>query len=927
MEALLHYREPDEYHLTSLTGRFHGVDLTLEAGLTNASHLLNLRWPERKKASTQGLSTEQFLHAVGKQWDRCTIGSGTAIALKVAGDVALTNSFHAELDLKLASIDSPWLVGTNVALWAKVVPPDKLAQPFQLRWRLRAGHGRTPWGEADALNASGRFDQRLTDAWASAGELNLESAAPSTEWGQADALRMMAEFVPASGEPGQTEIHFSVDAPRLSAPDTKADRAQFEGTVRVATPDWNPLNGRLSGSASSLEVRDTSVERVQFAFQFTNLPTHNLWSPSTNALNAPLDPGRSWRDLWSRIEPVRIQSSLAVTGCAMPRLLIEEAQLGAQWERPWLRIEPLRARMNRGLAEITLALNTTNREAAAVITNTSDIHLLGSILGTNTQRWLRQYGWKQPPWVRAEASLLLPDWSHFTALLSKPRGAVPPPIPWETESLPTLRVRGSVKVGEGDYRGVTFESATLSFQGSNDVWVVPDIVAHRREGVLELAHVSNERTRDYSFTLRSRIDPNAIRPLLPESASEGFNLFSFASPPFITGEVHGRWRAPERMWASGAISVEDFKFRGEDAKRFEAQSVVFSNRLFQARGLRLDREEGRATLGEVWFDLDEKKVRLTNVVSRVAIAPVCRAIGSNVMESMKDYEFASPPFVKLEGVIDTLKARKQNDLKFDVDARDFGWKLFHIPSIQALVRWDNDHLDMKPVSASFYGGSLKGEAHFSFGSNPGTDFTFDLTARSVDLSLLMKDIGSRSNKLEGRLDCDLAITEANTRDKFTWNGRGQGELTNGLIWDIPFFAVVSPALNTLMPGIGNSRARQATGTFEITNGVIVTRDLDIHASAMRMKASGSVDFDKQLNARMEAELLRDMPGIGFLISKVLWPVTKLFEFKITGTLDKPKTDQLYAVPRLLMMPLHPIRTLKDIFRSDDKKKDEEKQPP
>ena len=927
VEGLMRYQEPDEFHLTSLSGRFHGVDITVEAGLTNASHLLNLRWPERKQVSTHGLATEQFLHGVAKQWDRCALGSGTAIALKIAGDVALTNSFHAELDIKLPSIDSPWIVGTNVTFWAKVFPPDKLAQPFQLRWRLHAGHGRTPWGEADGLKASGRFDQRLTEPWASAGELHLESIAPATPWGQASALRLMAEFIPAPTLAGETEVHFSVDVPQLSAPDTKSERAQIEGTVRVATPDWNPLSGGISGTAEALGVRDTEVGHVQFAFQFTNLPSHKLWGLETNTLQQPLDPGRSWRKLWSRIEPVQIQSSLVVSSCVLPRLTIEAAQLGVKWESPWLRIEPLRAQMNGGVADITLTLNTSNRQATAVVTNTSDVHRLGTMMGTNTQRWLKQYGWKVPPWLRADASLVLPEWSHFTDLLSKPKGTVPPPIPWESESLPTLRVQGSVRVGEGDYRGVTFQSATLSFQGSNDVWVLPDIVAHRPEGVLELSHVSNERTRDYSFNIRSHIDPNAIRPLLPESASEGFDLFTFSSPPLITAEVHGRWRSPELMWATASLAIDGVKFRGEDAKHFEAHSVLFSNRLFHAQGLRLEREEGQATLGDVWFDLEEKKLRLTNVVSRVALAPVCRAIGSNVMETMKDYEFATPPFVKLEGVIDTLKARKENDLQFDVDARDFSWKLFHIGSIQALVHWDKDHLDLKPVNAAFYDGKLQGEAHFNFGLNPGTDFNFALTARNVDLSIFMKDIGSRSNKMEGRLDCDLTITDANTRDKFTWNGQGRGELTNGLIWDIPFFAVVSPALNTLAPGIGNSRARQATGVFDITNGVIYARDLDIRASAMRIKSSGSVDFDKQVNARMEAELLRDMPGIGFLLSKFFWPVTKMFEFKITGTLDKPKTDQLYAVPRLLMMPFHPIKTFKDIFGGDDKKKDDEKQPP
>jgi hypothetical protein len=41
-------------------------------------------------------------------------------------------------------------------------------------------------------------------------------------------------------------------------------------------------------------------------------------------------------------------------------------------------------------------------------------------------------------------------------------------------------------------------------------------------------------------------------------------------------------------------------------------------------------------------------------------------------------------------------------------------------------------------------------------------------------------------------------------------------------------------------------------------------------------------------------------------------VSKLFEYKITGTLKNPKGEPVY-VPKLLLLPLHPIRTLEGIF--------------
>jgi hypothetical protein len=59
-------------------------------------------------------------------------------------------------------------------------------------------------------------------------------------------------------------------------------------------------------------------------------------------------------------------------------------------------------------------------------------------------------------------------------------------------------------------------------------------------------------------------------------------------------------------------------------------------------------------------------------------------------------------------------------------------------------------------------------------------------------------------------------------------------------------------------------------------------------------------------------LLRDLPG-GQLISTVLWPVSKLFEYRVTGPLSNPKSEPIYVLPKLLLIPLHPIRTLEDFI--------------
>ena len=124
------------------------------------------------------------------------------------------------------------------------------------------------------------------------------------------------------------------------------------------------------------------------------------------------------------------------------------------------------------------------------------------------------------------------------------------------------------------------------------------------------------------------------------------------------------------------------------------------------------------------------------------------------------------------------------------------------------------------------------------------------------------------------------------------------------------------------PGLGRSRAKEATASFTISNSVVHTTDLEIRATAMRMLYQGAVDFDRNVEGKMEAELLRDLPAIGPVLKVLLSPVTKLFVYRVTGTLDTPKKEPLYTIPRVLLMPFQPIKTLKEIFGPDEKKIDE-----
>ncbi|HXE41915.1 MAG TPA: AsmA-like C-terminal region-containing protein, partial [Candidatus Baltobacteraceae bacterium] len=238
-------------------------------------------------------------------------------------------------------------------------------------------------------------------------------------------------------------------------------------------------------------------------------------------------------------------------------------------------------------------------------------------------------------------------------------------------------------------------------------------------------------------------------------------------------------------------------------------------------------------------------------------------------------------------------------------------------NVTGTIHWTGGTLILTNVIAELYNGSGNGSAFFDFGiPEEGADYQFNANVSKVNLHLLADDLQSPTNHLQGLLSGSVTVTSATTRDWQSVNGFGEANLRDGLLWDVPVIGVISPALNKVVPGLGNSRATDAVAHFTITNGVIYSDSLTINSTMMRLQYVGSVDLKQNVNANVRAQLLRNTPVIGPIISLLTSPFSKLFEYKVTGTLKKPKPFPLY-VPKELLMPLHPIRSIENLTPSDE----------
>lgn len=747
----------------------------------------------------------------------------------------------------------------------------------ELHWNF--GAAETPWGHFEALELATRYNER------GGGEphfdFNLSAATALTPWATGQTVRARGRITPR----GQ---NFSIDT-FLSTAELHTqwvDMTNADFTGRAALSVTNPLpvstGGTLTFDGAVTQWGSAGRGKVEWAAEPSakRLATNDTWG------------------FWSRLEPFALRWDAQLAGVESPKLRLASLRCGGDWTAPTLRITNCQAALYGGTFGADAVVDILTREARAHTRFDFDVQQIQPLLTPAGRRWISQYSWEKPPQVEGEGRVTLPAWTNRAP-------------DWKGEVQPTLEIHGHFLVGPAAFRGVGAMSAESVFTYTNMNWFLPHLHAVRPEGTVEFEFLNNDRTKDYRFRLLSTIDPFIVRPLLGTNEQRGLDYFKLTGTPEIRAEIQGRWQDQSRLGLDAEIAATNLTFRGEQIDRVRS-AILLTNEFLRFSGIEIEHGGGTVKSPLCEINLATRQIFFTNVYGNIDPMAVARCIGAKTVEALAPYHFHEPPTVLLNGTL-VIRDIEEADMHFYVEAKKFEWWKFHADEVKGNIDWMGETLVLTNMTSKAYeSGRLSGWGKFDFDRDLGTDMTFDLGFNEVDLHSLLKGLSEgRTNRLEGILQGQVVVSSANTHDWNTVQGFGHASLSDGLIWEIPVFGMFSGVLNAINPGLGTSRAREATSTFIMTNGVVRTEDLEIRATGFRMQYNGTIDLDGNLDAKMSAELFRDTWVIGRLLSLALTPLTKLFEYKVSGTIGRPKSEPHY-IPKWMMAIVRPFHTLKEI---------------
>lgn len=850
IHTYLRFLPDDQWALDDFKADLAGARIKLAGVVTNASAVGEWQFFHGQRTEPASARTwQRRLRRLTEELDRIRFSAAPELVLEVRGDARDLQSFAVRLSIDAPGAETPWGTLADGKFLGHLRPADTNGYS-SADIAVEAAVARTRWASVTNLHLDMVLTSNESATNLIAGELQVAAANVHTEWAHATNALFTAHWLHSITNPV-------------------------------------PLLGTGRFECDNPETRWASAQHIEFS--------GSLLKPLPSEL-PNCDSSWAW---WTNLHPYALGWDCRISQPVSPDLSGQFIALAGDWRAPKLNLTNLVLVLDEGKASAQVQLDVLSRRLQAALESNFDPHQLNVFLPEAARRWLGQFAWSTAPRLSGHAGVTLPAWTN-----SHPD--------WRAEVLPSLNLSGEFNLAQVVFREVPIPVAHSHFSYSNLCWHLPDLTLTMPEGRVAAEHRASDATRDFYWHINSTADLRRFLPLFPAGARDGFDLLNLTNPPAIDCRLWGRARDADRTGFSGHIALTNFAFRGQAAEWLET-GVAYTNRTLQFHQPRIQRGDQRASADGVTADFNSELIFLTNGTSTFDPMAIAIAIGPKIGQAVTPYHFAKPPKARVYGTI-PMHGEEAADLHFLLDGGPFNWWKFHIPQIAGHVHWAGLRLYLQDVNLELYGGAASGSAQFNFlPRGQGTDFRFNISTTNTLLQGLMADLSPGTNHLEGWLNATVTITNANTESWTSVFGTGDLDLRDGLIWDIPLFGIFSPVLNGLSPGLGNFRAGSGTCSFAVTNGIVRSEDLQIRSPAVRLQYRGTLDFEGRVNARVEAELLRNVWLVGPIVSTVLWPVTKMFEYKVTGTLSQPKLEPVYLIPKLMLMPFHPFRTLKSLL--------------
>jgi hypothetical protein len=396
-----------------------------------------------------------------------------------------------------------------------------------------------------------------------------------------------------------------------------------------------------------------------------------------------------------------------------------------------------------------------------------------------------------------------------------------------------------------------------------------------------------------------RFQPSLLVPVLQAWNMHGtvrlVRHFEFdQTPPDCMLDVTRQCTSNGSTEVSGKIRMEDCRYKGVNVPRADARvRLVLSetNSSITIDPLYIVRDEG-VVRGGLTMDFDEDVIAFDGF-STIQPLALIRMVDVFSDDFLTNFFLEGSAVINASGEV----GRGSNDLlavRAKVDGRRIGSRRHVADECSFYLHTVGRTNTLSGIRGRIYGGTFEGNATCIRPANPASNMVYsvqDAEIRDIDLKRFLAAMGKGGDgEVRGKVTAHLDLQGCTGKERArTATGRGRLRITDGQIFTLPLFGGMTEILTKIIPGLNFVLSQSdARADFRVGGGKVHTGEVRIEGDVVSLSGRGDYRFDKQLDFKVQANLLKHKTAVGRAIHLLLSPLGWLLEFRLTGTLDEPK---------------------------------------
>ncbi len=428
-------------------------------------------------------------------------------------------------------------------------------------------------------------------------------------------------------------------------------------------------------------------------------------------------------------------------------------------------------------------------------------------------------------------------------------------------------------------------------------------------GPLHLSAEYDWKTRQCRGAMTSAFNPNALLPMLNAlQVPQTFVIewFQFeGQPPTTKADFNFRVGTNWLFHLTGRAQGDSCQYNGVTNLLMKSDLVLdFSstNASMTLTPLLVVREEGTVQ-GGAYLDFNKETVGF-NGISTADPQAVAKMLAPFIENVVGQFRFAGPTKVAAWGIAGYKDVAK-NKLDIEIDCQRSGWNKLIMDHCSLNLHVVEDSVYINDVQADFCRGLVRGSgAVYPVLNSSNLRYQLQGNMHDVNFQTLTRTLTGRdSDQYRGYLAGDLELEGfVDDPDGKTAAGHGRIVISSGRLFQYPLFGGLTEFMGHIVPGLSLVvRQTDASASFVIKDGKIHSDDITIEGEVITLTCKGDYRLNGELDFAVQVKLLKKNTLVGGLLQIAMMPVTKILEFRLTGTVKKPHWRPAYLPKEMFLI--------------------------